>query len=105
MNRIGFTLQVKTELLEEYRRQTWRLPEFNGRALHAVARGLGRGPADLAARAPGRSLRQRNVGWRLDYVFASLPLAARAVACPSFREIGTSDHAPVVASFTSDSSG
>ena len=49
--------------------------------------------------APWRNLRQRNIGWRLDYVLASEGLAAKAVACPSFREIGTSDHAPVVATF------
>jgi exodeoxyribonuclease III len=55
--------------------------------------------------APWRNLRQRNVGWRLDYVFASSPIAARAVSCPSYREVGTSDHAPVVASFAPDSSG
>jgi exodeoxyribonuclease-3 len=44
-------------------------------------------------------MRQRNIGWRLDYVLASTPLAKRAVSCPSYREIGTSDHAPVVATF------
>ena len=49
--------------------------------------------------APWRNLRQRNIGWRLDYVLASEALAAKAIACPSFREIGTSDHAPVVATF------
>jgi len=49
--------------------------------------------------APWRNLRQRNIGWRLDYVLASEALAERAIACPSFREIGTSDHAPVVATF------
>jgi exodeoxyribonuclease-3 len=49
--------------------------------------------------APWRSLRERNIGWRLDYVLASAPLAARATSCPSYRETGTSDHAPVVASF------
>jgi exodeoxyribonuclease-3 len=49
--------------------------------------------------APWRNLRQRNIGWRLDYVLASESLAARAVSCPSYREIGTSDHAPVVATF------
>lgn len=49
--------------------------------------------------APWRNLRQRNIGWRLDYVLASEPLAERAVACPSYREVGTSDHAPVVATF------
>ena len=49
--------------------------------------------------APWRNLRQRNIGWRLDYVLASEALAERAIACPSFREVGTSDHAPVVATF------
>jgi len=49
--------------------------------------------------APWRNLRQRNIGWRLDYVLASNSLAERATSCPSFREIGTSDHAPVVATF------
>lgn len=49
--------------------------------------------------APWRNLRQRNIGWRLDYVLASHALAERAVSCPSYREIGTSDHAPVVATF------
>jgi exodeoxyribonuclease-3 len=49
--------------------------------------------------APWRDLRQRNIGWRLDYVLASDGIAARAVSCPSYREVGTSDHAPVVATF------
>jgi exodeoxyribonuclease-3 len=49
--------------------------------------------------APWRNMRERNIGWRLDYVLVSETLAKRAVSCPSFREIGTSDHAPVVATF------
>lgn len=49
--------------------------------------------------APWRNLRERNIGWRLDYVLASTAIAERAVSCPSYREIGTSDHAPVVATF------
>ena len=49
--------------------------------------------------APWRNLRQRNVGWRLDYVFASSDLASRARSCPSLREVGTSDHGPVLATF------
>ena len=49
--------------------------------------------------APWRNLRQRNIGWRLDYVLASEKLAERAMSCPSLREVGTSDHAPVVATF------
>ena len=49
---------------------------------------------------PWRSMRQRNIGWRLDYVLASASLASRAVSCPVEREVGTSDHAPVVATFS-----
>ena len=49
--------------------------------------------------APWRNMRQRNIGWRLDYVFASTALASRATACPVQRDVGTSDHAPVVAAF------
>jgi exodeoxyribonuclease-3 len=49
--------------------------------------------------APWRNMRQRNIGWRLDHVFVSEALAARATSCPVQKEIGTSDHAPVVATF------
>jgi exodeoxyribonuclease-3 len=49
--------------------------------------------------APWRNMRERNIGWRLDYVLASRQLADRAVSCPVQREIGTSDHAPVMATF------
>jgi exodeoxyribonuclease-3 len=48
---------------------------------------------------PWRKMRERNIGWRIDYVLASTAVAARAESCPSFREVGTSDHAPVVATF------
>ncbi len=50
--------------------------------------------------APWRNMRQRNIGWRLDYVLASEALASRATACPVQKDIGTSDHAPVMATFT-----
>lgn len=49
--------------------------------------------------APWRNLRARNIGWRLDYVLASEPLASRAIACRVVREFGTSDHGPVIATF------
>jgi exodeoxyribonuclease III len=47
--------------------------------------------------APWRSLRQRNIGWRLDYIAASHALVDETVVCKSYREVGTSDHAPVIA--------
>jgi exodeoxyribonuclease III len=49
--------------------------------------------------APWRNLRQRNIGWRIDYVLASEALARQAVSCTVAREFGTSDHAPVLATF------
>ena len=49
--------------------------------------------------APWRNLRQRNIGWRLDYVLASDSLAAQATTCLVQRDVGTSDHAPVMARF------
>jgi len=54
---------------------------------------------------PWRGLRDRNIGWRLDYVLASAGLAAQAVSCPSYREVGTSDHAPVIATFQEKTDG
>jgi exodeoxyribonuclease III len=51
--------------------------------------------------APWRGLRQRNIGWRIDYVLASNTLANRATTSTSRREFGTSDHAPVVVTFES----
>jgi exodeoxyribonuclease-3 len=50
---------------------------------------------------PWRAMRQRNIGWRIDYVLASAPLAATASACAAYREVGTSDHGPVIATFQS----
>ncbi|MHB2015820.1 MAG: exodeoxyribonuclease III [Candidatus Xenobia bacterium] len=49
--------------------------------------------------APWRNLRERNIGWRIDYILASADLARQAVAVDSLREVGTSDHAPLVAQF------
>jgi exodeoxyribonuclease-3 len=49
--------------------------------------------------APWRNMRERNMGWRLDYVLTALPLAERAVKCEVLREFGTSDHGPVIAEF------
>jgi exodeoxyribonuclease-3 len=49
--------------------------------------------------APWRNMKARNIGWRLDYVFASQSLAARASSCVVQREFGSSDHGPVIAVF------
>jgi exodeoxyribonuclease-3 len=46
---------------------------------------------------PWREMRQKNRGWRIDYVLASE--AWRATECKVLADVGTSDHAPVVATF------
>jgi exodeoxyribonuclease-3 len=47
--------------------------------------------------APWRNMRQRNIGWRIDYILASGAL--KPLSCKVLAEVGTSDHAPVVATF------
>ena len=43
-----------------------------------------------------RQAREKNVGWRIDYMLASARIAERVTACVSQREFGASDHAPLV---------
>ena len=72
-----------------------------GRGLVDLGRALAPEDAELFTWwPPWRNMRARNIGWRIDYVLASADLAARAVACPVQRDVGTSDHAPVVAQFS-----
>src|SRR4051794_1999390 len=49
--------------------------------------------------APWRNMRQRNIGWRLDYVLAARAVFDRVQSCVVQREFGTSDHGPVIATF------
>lgn len=75
----------------------------------ALERVLGHGLVDLARAlhpddpefftwwAPWRSMKERNIGWRIDYLLASPSLAATARECACQREFGTSDHGPLVA--------
>jgi exodeoxyribonuclease-3 len=49
--------------------------------------------------APWREMRQRNIGWRLDYVLASTGLYDKVLGSSVHRDFGTSDHAPVIAQF------
>lgn len=76
-----------------------------------LARILDGGLADLGRRfapeddglftwwAPWRNMRERNMGWRLDYVLATEALAREATGCVVQPRFGTSDHAPVTATF------
>ena len=45
---------------------------------------------------PWRNMRQRNIGWRIDYILASRAIAARASSCAVLADVGTSDHAPLM---------
>jgi exodeoxyribonuclease-3 len=47
--------------------------------------------------APWRNMRERNLGWRLDYIAASRALVDETVTCKHYRDVGTSDHGPVIA--------
>jgi exodeoxyribonuclease III len=49
--------------------------------------------------APWRDMRKRNIGWRLDYILASPEMTKAATGCIVQALVGTSDHAPVVATF------
>jgi exodeoxyribonuclease-3 len=50
--------------------------------------------------APWRNLRQRNIGWRIDYVLATCAFGSTATSARCLRSFGTSDHAPVVVTFS-----
>ncbi len=45
---------------------------------------------------PWRNMRQRNIGWRIDYILASRSIAERATSCTVLADVGTSDHAPIM---------
>jgi len=49
---------------------------------------------------PWRNMRQRNIGWRIDYILASPSIAERATSCVVLADVGTSDHAPVMMTTT-----
>jgi len=49
---------------------------------------------------PWRNMRQRNIGWRIDYILASPAIAAQMTTCAVLADVGTSDHAPVLLTTT-----
>jgi exodeoxyribonuclease-3 len=57
-----------------------------------IGRSLDPDNADLFSWwAPWRNMRQRNIGWRLDYVLASAPAGAPGAAIRVLADVGTSD--------------
>jgi exodeoxyribonuclease-3 len=76
------------------------LEQVIGRGLVDVHRALEPENAELFTWwAPWRSQKARNIGWRLDLILASDVIAAHVVSCVVQREVGTSDHGPVIAEF------
>jgi exodeoxyribonuclease III len=66
-----------------------------------VGRSLQPGKTDMYSWwPPWRNMRQRNIGWRIDYILASRGIAARATECVVLADVGTSDHAPVMMTIT-----
>jgi exodeoxyribonuclease-3 len=62
-----------------------------------VARALDpNNPALFTWWPPWRNMRQRNIGWRIDYILASRTIAERATSCTVLADVGTSDHAPIM---------
>jgi len=100
-------LEIDVHPKERKPRAIGQLPEeravfeqWLGRGLVDVGRALDPANEGLFTWwAPWRNLRQRNIGWRLDYVLATEVLAGRAETCGVRAQVGTSDHAPVVATF------
>ena len=92
---------------ERKARAIGQLPEERAMLQRIVGRGLvdvGRAvePENEALYTwwpPWRKMRERNIGWRLDYVLADRTLATRVESCRVQTEVGTSDHAPVLATF------
>jgi exodeoxyribonuclease-3 len=71
--------------------------ELLGAPLVDVGRALDPGNENMFTWwAPWRNMRSRNIGWRLDYVLASPSIAAQAQSCVVLRDVGTSDHGPVM---------
>jgi exodeoxyribonuclease-3 len=90
--------------------QTGQTPAERAQLERIIANGL----VDLSRRfhpdddhlftwwAPWRNMRDRNIGWRLDYLLVHASLAERALSCTADRAFGTSDHGPVTAVFDVD---
>ena len=49
--------------------------------------------------APWRDHKARNIGWRIDYILASPAMAKLTTACYVQRDVGASDHGPLIAVF------
>lgn len=90
---------------ERNRKAIGQLPEERALLERLLSRGLTDVARTLAPEhdalftwwAPWRSMRARDIGWRIDYLLASTSLAPQLQTCQALRGFGSSDHAPVLA--------
>ena len=89
--------EVKPGMIGQREEERELFERILGDRLVDVTRALHPDAADLFSWwAPWRNMRQRNIGWRIDYVLASPAIASRASSCTVLADVGTSDHAPVM---------
>lgn len=94
--------QRKEEMIGQRREERDLFEQLLGAGLVDVGRKLAPSDDRLFSWWPyWRQARERNLGWRIDYVLATRELAERATDAGIRREVGTSDHAPVVVTFRS----
>ena len=90
----------KTRAIGQLPEERAVLERIIGRGLVDIGRAMDPGNEELFTWwPPWRNMRQRNIGWRIDFILASAPLAAKVTSCRVLADVGTSDHAPVLATF------
>lgn len=93
--------QVKADAIGQRPQERALLREAIGHGLVDVLRATHPTATDLFTWwAPWRNQREKNVGWRIDFVLASAALACGTPSCVVRKEVEGSDHAPVVVELT-----
>ncbi|NUO50867.1 MAG: exodeoxyribonuclease III [Polyangiaceae bacterium] len=93
--------QIKTETIGQRSDERALLNEAIGHGLVDVIRDKHPTSKDLFTWwAPWRNMREKNVGWRIDFVLASAALAQTVTTCVVRKDVLGSDHAPVVVELT-----
>jgi len=88
----------KAEIIGQRPEERELFAKLIGEHLVDIGRALAPDKADLYTWwPPWRNMRQRNIGWRIDYILAAPTIASRVESCVVLSDIGTSDHAPVMA--------
>jgi len=93
--------QVKTGMIGQRADERALVREAIDNGLVDVIRDQHPGANDLFTWwAPWRNQREKNVGWRIDFILASTALARSVTSCVVRKEVLGSDHAPVVVELT-----